>query len=390
MKKCNISPVASPVRKAEKQKRSYYYQDTNLEDIIENIDSQEQLKKQIASIDSEIESVGKVCDQRKKDSEKAYFQNIAEERKELDLNIMESLSKLEELLNQYKIAKETDYQTIYKSITTKLKKVTKEINDCSKNLIKGQEKVKILEEENIFYSNQLNYAQDMNIYLRYKLSLLSSSYKKKNTEHSLGNSESNIGNNIISNSTNLPNSLKIITSRNKGITNTKTAITKHINQRYGALRDKGLLITSVNSTKNMTNQYSNSITVNKSTTDSNVNIEVVKKQFDYAEKKIKTNMKIIDKELEKKKETYNVVKSAASNVYQTAFRHIINDMRSLPKVSDSHKKINSNSYMSNNSTNNMSESINSAKLNKIDKKEIVIQFLENRQVKNMIYEFLYN
>ena len=37
----------------------------------------------------------------------------------------------------------------------------------------------------------------------------------------------------------------------------------------------------------MTNQYSNSITVNKSTTDSNVNIEVVKKQFDYAEKKIK-------------------------------------------------------------------------------------------------------
>ena len=65
----------------------------------------------------------------------------------------------------------------------------------------------------------------------------------------------------------------------------------------------------------MTNQYSNSITVNKSTTDSNVNIEVVKKQFDYAEKKIKTNMKIIDKELEKKKETNNVVKSAASNVY---------------------------------------------------------------------------
>ena len=112
----------------------------------------------------------------------------------------------------------------------------------------------------------------------------------------------------------------------------------------------------------MTNQYSNSITVNKSTTDSDVNIEVVKKQFDYAEKKIKTNMKIIDKELEKKKETYNVVKSAASNVYQTAFRHIINDMRSLPKVSDSHKKINSNSYMSNNSTNNMSESINSSKL----------------------------
>ena len=99
-------------------------------------------------------------------------------------------------------------------------------------------------------------------------------------------------------------------------------------------------------------------------------------------------MKIIDKELEKKKETNNVVKSAASNVYQTAFRHIINDMRSLPKVSDSHKKINSNNYMSNNSTNNMSESINSAKLNKIDKKEIVIQFLENRQVKNMIYDLV--
>ena len=29
-------------------------------------------------------------------------------------------------------------------------------------------------------------------------------------------------------------------------------------------------------------------------------------------------------------------------------------------------------------------------LNKLDKKEIRIQFLENRQVKNMIYGFLYN
>ena len=56
MKKCNISPVASPERKAEKQKRPHHYQDTNLEDVIENIDSQEQLKKQIASI--EFESVG--------------------------------------------------------------------------------------------------------------------------------------------------------------------------------------------------------------------------------------------------------------------------------------------------------------------------------------------
>ena len=150
MKKCNISPVASPERKAEKQKRPHHYQDTNLEDVIENIDSQEQLKKQIASI--EFESVGKVCDQRKKDSEKAFLQSIAEERKELDQNIMESLSKLEELLNQYKIAKKTDYKTIYKTLTTKLKIITKEINDSSMVLIKGQEKKKILEGENIFYS----------------------------------------------------------------------------------------------------------------------------------------------------------------------------------------------------------------------------------------------
>ena len=57
----------------------------------------------------------------------------------------------------------------------------------------------------------------------------------------------------------------------------------------------------------------------------------------------------------------------------------------LPKVNS----LKGNSYMSN-STNNMSYSVSSSKLNKMDKKEIVIQFLENRQVKNMIYGFLYN
>ena len=95
-------------------------------------------------------------------------------------------------------------------------------------------------------------------------------------------------------------------------------------------------------------------------------------------------IKQINKEINKKKKTYDIAKSATSNVYQSTMRSIINEMKlNLPKV-------NSLKGNSCNSTNNMSYSVSSSKLNKMDKKEIVIQFLENRQVKNMIYGFLYN
>ena len=87
------------------------------------------------------------------------------------------------------------------------------------------------------------------------------------------------------------------------------------------------------------------------------------------------------------------MKSASSNVYQTTMKSIINDIKlNLPRVykSENYHQKNSYSYLTN-STNGISDmSFSSMKLNKLDKKEIMIQFLENRQVKNMIYGFLYN
>ena len=364
-----VALIASPSRYQKKTKASYYYQDIALDDVVDNLDSQQQIKKQIALIDNEIENIGKVCDKRKIESEKAYKQSIEEERKELDAKIMESLNRLEELLNQYKIAKETDYKSIYKGISVKLKKISKEIEQKSKVLLKHQEKQKILDEENVFYTEQLNYAKDMNLYLKHKIQSLLISSQKKNENVNTSVGEIVTSNNIVTNQSTSPISIKM-ESRNKNI--------KHNSRYLSPITNEGLLITTLSSSKNIKKQ--------NQTETNNLSIEDIKKQFDFAENKILSKLKQINKEINKKKETYNVVKSATSNVYQSTMRSIINEMKqNLPKVNSPK----GNSYMSN-STNNMSDSVCSNRMNKMDKKEIVIQFLENRQVKNMIYGFLYN
>lgn len=364
-----VALIASPSRLAKKTKASYYYKDIGLDDVVDNLDSQQQIKKQIASIENEIENIGKVCDKRKIESEKAYQQSIDEERKELDAKIIESLNRLEELLNQYKIAKETDYKSIYKGISVKLKKISKEIEQKSKILIKHQEKKKILDEENVFYSEQLDYAKDMNMYLKHKIqSMLVAAKKNENVNTSSGEIATTNSNNIATNQSTSPVSIKIA-SRNKKA--------KNNSRYYSPTSNGGLLITTLSSSKNIKRQIQ---------TENNLSIEDVKKQFDFAENKIQSMIKQINKEINKKKKTYDIVKSATSNVYQSTMRAIINEMKvNLPKVNS----LKGNSYMSNR-TNNMSDSGCSGKMNKMDKKEIVIQFLENRQVKNMIYGFLYN
>ena len=363
-----VALIASPSRLPKKTKASYYYHDIALDDVVDNLDSQQQIKKQIASIENEIENIGKVCDRRKIESEKAYQQSIDEERKELDGKIIESLNRLEELLNQYKIAKETDYKSIYKGISVKLKKISKEIEQKSNILLKYQEKKKILDEDNVFYSEQLDYAKDMNMYLKHKIQTMLTSKKNENVNTSSGEIVTSNSNIIATNQSTSPVSIKIASRNTKA---------KNNSRYYSPTSNGGLLITTLSSSKNIKRQVQ---------TENNLSIEDVKKQFDFAENKIQSMIKQINKEINKKKKTYDIAKSATSNVYQSTMRSIINEMKlNLPKVNS----LKGNSYMSN-STNNMSYSVSSSKLNKMDKKEIVIQFLENRQVKNMIYGFLYN
>lgn len=381
---CSISRLSSPVRQAKRlqERRKYYYKDTNIDDVVDNLDSQEQIKKQIALIEEEIENVGKVCDRRQINSEKEFSDKIEEERKELDHQIMKSLETLEELLNQYKIAKETDYKSIYKNITQNLKKISKEINDQGKILFQNQNKKQILEEEDVFLTNELEYAREMNLYLNYKIKNfnLSPPVPKNSNTNTLSDKESPNKNVVTTNNSTSPTSITPIEILQK---KTKKIVK---NNRYGSSKEGGLLITTVNSPKEK----------NKKTqiqTEEGMSIEEVKYNFDMAEKKINCNLKQINKEITKKKEIYKKVKSASSNVYQTTMKSIINDIKlNLPRVnkSENYHQKNSYSYLTN-STNGISDMFfSNIKLNKLDKKEIMIQFLENRQVKNMIYGFLYN
>lgn len=380
---CGISPLSSPVRQAKRlqERRKYYYKDTNIDDVVDNLDSQEQIKKQIALIEEEIENVGKVCDRRQVNSEKEFSDKIEEERKELNHQIMQSLETLEELLNQYKIAKETDYKSIYKNITQNLKKISKEINDQGKILLQNQNKKQLLEEEDFFLTNELEYAKEMNLYLNYKIKNFnfSPSVPKNSNLITISDKESPNKNIVTTNTTSPTTITPIEIIQKKTQKNVK-------NNRYGSSREGGLLITTVNSPKDKNKKP-------KAQTEEGMSIEEVKNNFDMAEKKINCNLKQINKEIEKKKEIYKKVKSASSNVYQTTFKSIINDIKlNLPRVnkSENYHHKNSYSYLTN-STNGITEmSFSSIKLNKLDKKEIMIQFLENRQVKNMIYGFLYN
>ena len=126
------------------------------------------------------------------------------------------------------------------------------------------------------------------MYLKHKIQTMLTSKKNENVNTSSGEIVTSNSNIIATNQSTSPVSIKIASRNTKA---------KNNSRYYSPTSNGGLLITTLSSSKNIKRQVQ---------TENNLSIEDVKKQFDFAENKIQSMIKQINKEINKKKEMRTV------------------------------------------------------------------------------------
>ena len=149
-----------------------FHQDVEIDKYVD-VQMNEKIKDQLKEIDDQIEELGKVCDNQYKKSYNMLKNILDKESSKIDTNIKGYISNLREQLVSFKTRLNYDYKGKYKEITKKLEATVQKLkknNEEKKNL---ENKYNLLNEDEQFYERQLDNLKDMNIYLKYKLKLLS-------------------------------------------------------------------------------------------------------------------------------------------------------------------------------------------------------------------------
>ena len=107
------------------------YDDTSFDDAemskFLDVQMQEKIKKQLKSIDNQVEEIGQVCDDLYKRSYEEYKNIIDKEREELDSGIKQYISDLKTNLINLKSRINFDYKSKYREINTRLNKLIEEM-----------------------------------------------------------------------------------------------------------------------------------------------------------------------------------------------------------------------------------------------------------------------
>ena len=359
-----VSPQGRTDRiQANKRHKIHYYTDTNIDGYVDIAMSQE-LHKKLDKIDQQIEDVGKLCDKKKKESYEEYKEMLNYERQLLNQGIKDAINELKEKLKEYHEKINFDYKGKFKEVNTQL-------NNCINSLDKDisynsrlQCKLDELEEDNDFYQRQLENMRDMNYYLKFKLKM------KQDEEKTQNDNEKEI------------NSSKNIQSTNEGDENKVQIMNNN--------ESSPLLITTTGNAYKQTKEYQ----------DIKEHIEKdLKFKMDYIIKRIKKDISNTKKDNEKLKNTFRDAYYKNNNIYMNTLKNTINDVSNKSNYEEDSKELpdiynsssNENYYSGNDSSTAFgSKSISShGYMDKIMKKETMLRFLENEEVKKFIYKYLY-
>ena len=163
------------------------YDDTSFDDAemskFLDVQMQEKIKKQLKSIDNQVEEIGQVCDDLYKRSYEEYKNIIDKEREELDSGIKQYISDLKTNLINLKSRINFDYKSKYREINTRLNKLIEEMKKNTNESVKLQFRRDDIKEDCNFYESQIDNMKDMNIYLKYKIKLFLEDIKTNNLQN---------------------------------------------------------------------------------------------------------------------------------------------------------------------------------------------------------------
>lgn len=131
-----------------------------------------ELKGKLYSISDDIESIGQICDKQQQSSLEEYKSVLNNAKDELN-------NQTERILNDLKLAidkKERETIPKYKNdliaIKKKVQQLGKDLQVKEKELVKKHYDMTVLKEDDMFYTNQLSVAEELNMYLNYKQNLI--------------------------------------------------------------------------------------------------------------------------------------------------------------------------------------------------------------------------
>lgn len=335
-------------------------------DIYVDGDTRKKINEQLDKINDQIENIGIICDKRKKSTYNIFQSFIKLERKKLNDYLEESFLNLQKDVQDYKGKLSFDYSGTLSNLRLKVKNLEKDSNNNRIILKNIQEKKLTLLEDNYFYERQIENTENLNEYLKMKLKNL----KDKNIKNEVNNMDNSFSEKI-------NNEIK---SKEKKV--------NHSSSMPNILKKKKvqLYLTRSNS-------------INDTLKDKKQNIRYL------MEKKLKKTMtyiiKIINKNIEKEEEKgknlrkyFNNIYDKTNNPYMDIFKGCLNEVKNKDSESNIIEQNQNSSFgglnISSLNSLNLSKlsTNNDSYINKLKKKDIIINFLQNNEVKRLIYNIL--
>ena len=384
------------------------HEEVSFKDIVKYLDVQMQdsIKKQLEGIDEEVEKLGKVCDKVYKKSYEEYKNILDKEREDLDNNVKKYISNLKDNLIGLRNRINYDYKGKYREINSKLSKLVEELKVTTKQSVKLQYKKNDLIEDCSFYEKQIDTMKDMNIYLKYKLKLFLGDIEEENNNNNNKIQKDEVNNNIKD---------EIKKDLNKGEMNNDIRDEHNINNEND--KSPGDLNNNDDKEGNNEDEKSNEdklyITATKNLYKSNKNKNVEFDEIGYLNSKLDLEelqlLNYIHHEKRKNaklSEIYNTLFLKTQNKYFTYLTELINEQKTINTSKSLEKNNLNDSSFGNNSSIlpsilSSSQSLNENKkfykpenpgpgyISRKENKEIILNFLENIDVKKAIYRLMY-
>ena len=368
-----------------------------------DIQMQDSIKQQLEGIDEEVEKLSKVCDNLYKQSYEEYKNILDKEREDLDKNVKKYISNLKDNLIGLRNRINYDYKGKYREVNSKLNKLVEELKITTKQSVKLQYKKDDLQEDCLFYEKQIEDMKDMNIYLKYKLKLFLGDIKEEE------NNEGNI--NEVNKSISTENSNRI----NNNINNNRYADNSNENFKDNKIEEKNKNYTNKEDEKNEEDKLyitaTKNLYSNKKKRKKFDEVEYLNSKLELEEVQLLNYIHHEKYKNVKLAEIYNNMYLKTKNPYFNNLKELIeekqttNTSKSLEKSSNESIMGNNRSVFSSiyNSTKSMSNSppLNDKKrfytpenpgpgyITRKENKEIILDFLENLEVKKAIYKLMY-
>lgn len=383
-----------------KFERIEFHQDTDIDRYVD-VQMNEKIKEQLRDIDDQIEVIGKVCDNQYKKSYNMLKNILDKESEKIDAGIKNYISNLREQLVNFKTRLNFDYKGKYNEISKRLNNTVEKLKKNNEEKTKLENKFNVLNEDEQFYERQLDNLKDMNIYLKYKLKLLLKDYDALNN-YNLGynqNQEEAKENNIEDNKDN---------EEPPGENRPQNNVVQQRPDNY--------FITGLNEYEERDDSPDNNINDNNYDQGNGYNlnnqpsgkfsdeqIQKVYSRLNYIRGKLYNNIENENIEYSNLKQVFDKLYFKTNNIYMNILKNTHNEQKlnnSSTTGNNNNSSITNNNqstlpsiYQSTNSSKNASKRSYKPKegyMTKKQNKDLIIKFLENDEIKKIIYKMLYD